>query len=271
LAKHARSPRLSDPDLLESVPCALCGADDAEVLRDDPPWKYVRCRGCRLIYVSPRPKPEAVEYVYKKKGVQDWVKRKTYGFRKMADLKNVGERLRRGEELVDVVGRYKTGGRLLDIGCNRGFLLANAVARGFEGHGIEIVEWQTKMVEAEFGVTIHHRPLREIDPPFPDGFFDAITLVDIVEHFYDPVADLGELHRILADDGFMLVNTPDAGSAYARVMGDDWLLDKPEEHLYLFDRGTLAAMLAKTGFAIERFEMSMGAFGEMDAHVRKAR
>ena len=254
---------------LENIKCALCGSDDAETLRKIPPWAYVKCLNCGLVYVNPRSRERAVQKVYEKNSFMSWFKKKTYERRKMADLKNIGERLKRGETLMYEVTRYKRGGRLLDIGCNRGFIIANAAAWGWDAYGIEIVPWATKLVEREFPVKIFHNRLREINPPFEDKFFDAVTMIDIIEHFHEPVEDLKELRRILKDDGFLLLNTPNVGSAHARVMGYDWLFDKPEEHLYLYDRKTLQALLEKTGFEIIKIQQSKGAPGEMEAHVKK--
>ena len=258
-------------ETLESVQCALCSSEDVEPLHEIPPWAYVRCRKCGLVYVNPRSRENAVQKVYEKSSFMSWFKKKTYNHRTMGNLKNIGERLTRGEKLMYEVNKYKQGGRILDIGCNRGFILANAAAWGWESFGIEIVPWATKLVEREFPVKIFNSRLREVKPQFEDRFFDAITMIDIIEHFHEPVKDMYEVHRILKDDGFLLINTPDIGSAYAKVRGNDWMFNKPEEHLYLYDRKTLKTLLEKTGFEITEFCQSKGAPGEMEVHVRKKR
>jgi len=108
---------------LENVNCVLCGADDTEMLREIPPWACAKYRKCGLVYVNPRSREQAVQKVYEKNSFMSWFKKKTYERRKMADLKNISERLRRGETLMTEVAQYKRGGRLLDIGCNRGFII----------------------------------------------------------------------------------------------------------------------------------------------------
>ena len=256
-------------ETIESVTCALCNTDEAQTLHEILPWAYVQCRNCGLVYVSPRSKEIAVQKVYEKSNFMSWFKKKTYNHRKMCNLKNIGDRLMRGEKLMHEVNKYKQGGRILDIGCNRGFILANAAAWGWDSYGVEIVPWQTKLVEKEFPVKIFNTRLREVAPPFEDGFFDAITMIDIIEHFHEPVEDMKEVHRILKEDGFLLINTPDIGSAFAKVSGYDWMFNKPEEHLYLYDKSTLKKLLDKTGFKIADFKQSKGAPGEMEVHVRK--
>lgn len=254
---------------IKIVHCVLCGTDDTETLREIPPWAYLKCRNCGLAYVSPQPKENAVQKVYEKNIFMSWFKKITNIYRKMANLKNIDDRLRRGENLLYEVAKYKQEGRLLDIGCNRGFILANASAWGWDAYGIEIVPWRTKLVEREFNVTIFNKRLREINPPFKDKFFDVVTMIDIIEHFHEPIKDLEEVHRILKDDGFLLLNTPDIGSAYAKIHGYDWTFNNPEEHLYLYDRKTLKALLDKTGFEIITFQQSKGTYGEMEVHIKK--
>jgi len=253
----------------EAVLCALCNADDTETLREIPPWAYVQCRKCGLVYANERATEQAVQRVYEKNKFMSWFKKHTYKHRKMGNLKNIGDRLHRGEKLMYEVTKYKQGGRLLDIGCNRGFILANAAAWGWEAYGVEIVPWATKLVEKEFSVTAFNCRIRDVDPQFETGFFDAITMIDIIEHFHEPVKDMMEINRILKDDGFLIINTVDIGSAYARLRGYDWIFEKPEEHLYLFDKVTMKKILDKTGFKITSFCQSKGAPGEMEVHIQK--
>ncbi len=257
-------------DNLETVRCAICDDNTTETVCSVPPWNYVKCKNCSLIYVNPRSKENAVQHAYEKGNLRTWFKQKTYSRRKLASLKNIDNRLKRGETLMYEIAKYKQGGNILDIGCNRGFLLANAAAWGWDAYGIEIVSWKTKLVQNEFdNVTIFNERLGDIDPPFKDKFFDAITMIDIIEHFHDPIKDMTDIHRVLKDDGFLLINTPDMSSAWLSIQGDEWKYDKPKEHLYLFDRNTLKLLLEKIGFEIMSFHQSKGYMGEMEVHVKK--
>src|SRR5262249_12855475 len=48
---------------------------------------------------------------------------------------------------------------------------------------------------------------------YPDGNFDLVIAAEIIEHLtYDPMHMLFEARRVLADDGYLLVTTPNVGS-----------------------------------------------------------
>src|SRR4051812_13851446 len=73
---HPRCPqpvtlrRRSDKDrpmlaaTLEDVPCDLCGQDDPAHLMTKNDYRVVRCRGCSLVYVTPRPRMAALTAIY---------------------------------------------------------------------------------------------------------------------------------------------------------------------------------------------------------------
>jgi SAM-dependent methyltransferase len=49
--------------------------------------------------------------------------------------------------------------------------------------------------------------------PFRDGSFDRVYCFDLVEHIDDIVGLMGEIHRVLAPDGSVLITTPHYSSA----------------------------------------------------------
>ena len=252
----------------EKVSCLLCGIDDTDIFCRKEGLTYVECRRCGLIYVNPRLTGKSLEKIYKGSFLRTWWKKFIYARRDVTSFKNLGPRLVRAEKLIAEVEQYKSGGKILDIGCNRGFLLATAVSRGWEAYGIEIVPWFPQVVAQRFPMKIYTEPLRDIAPPFPDGFFEAVTMIDIIEHLSDPLKDLREIKRILKPDGFLLVNTPDIGSAYATILGCEWGSVNPQEHYYLFGRKTFGDLARAAGFSIITIQPSKGSIGEMEIHLK---
>ena len=50
--------------------------------------------------------------------------------------------------------------------------------------------------------------------------------------------------------GILVINTPDAGSPYARAMGRNWHLIVPPEHLQYFRRSHIKTLLEESDFKI---------------------
>jgi len=254
---------------IEKINCPLCNLNNFELYAEIKNLNYVKCKSCGLVYVNPRLSDKYTQQIYSGKGLKTKFKSFLYSRRKMKDLENIENRLQRGELLMYEVEKYKKKGKILDIGCNRGFLLATADCWGWDAYGIELVKWMTKLVEKEFNVKIFNKELTEAGDSFCNGFFDAITMIDIIEHLRYPLKEMKEVNRILKKDGFLLINTVDVGSAYAKIEGSNWGHLNPSEHLVVFSRQTIKKLLEKCGFEIIRFQPSKGSAGEMEIHCRK--
>ena len=86
---------------------------------------------------------------------------------------------------------------------------------------------------------------------YPAKSYDVVTLWDVLEHTPDPKTEMREMHRLLKDDGLLVINYPDIGSWIARADGTSWvfLLDV---HLYYFTRATIRKLLGDAGFEVVR-------------------
>src|SRR5579859_2985108 len=119
------------------VLCNLCEIDDAEVLgvrrprsvaiARDLETRIVRCRRCGLIYPNPMPFADPDQ-------LQAQFEDLSY-FPSPVDEQRVGGYLRMVERIEKALGRT---GRLLDVGCGRGELIAAATQRGWRAVGFEV-------------------------------------------------------------------------------------------------------------------------------------
>ena len=256
---------------LENIDCPLCKTKEYDIYAEIKGLNYVCCKSCSLVYVNPRLSDSYTQQIYEGKKLKSRFKNILYSHRSMKDLENIDKRMLRGELLMYEVEKYQKAGKILDIGCNRGFLLAAAESWGWECYGIELVQWMTKLVEKEFKVTIFNQELLEVSREFENGFFDAVTMIDIIEHLRDPVKNICEVNRLLKNEGFLLINTVDAGSSHSRIFGKEWGHLNPLEHLCVFSRKTAKELLEKCGFEVIRFQPSKGSAGEMEIHVKKVK
>jgi len=52
---------------------------------------------------------------------------------------------------------------------------------------------------------------------YPDGYFDTIVMVAVIEHLIDPEIALKELHRVLKPGGRLIIDTPNIAKWTRRI------------------------------------------------------
>lgn len=101
-------------------------------------------------------------------------------------------------------------GRVIDIGCGNGVLLA-AFARAMTGWdlaGHDLNGRNVTALQAIPGFTgLLTEPLDRVR-----GHFDVVSMIHSLEHFPDPAMALAEARRLLTPDGVLLVQVPDAAA-----------------------------------------------------------
>jgi len=144
--------------------------------------------------------------------------------------------------------RAKDAPSVLDVGCATGALLAFLRGRGWRVTGVEISP-SADYAQNERKLDVRNRPLEENN--FSQGNFDVVLASHLIEHLNDPLSFLTETNRILKDDGYVFISTPNISGFQARLFGGAWR-SAIFDHLYLFSVRTLKAMLERTGFKVEK-------------------
>jgi SAM-dependent methyltransferase len=226
------------------VPCALCGRGDAlpvlhgSDLRRGLPGRFavVRCRGCGLAFVNPRPTREGIARYYP----PDYAPHRAGPPRRLEALYY---RLFRAPPVAP-------GSRVLDVGCGGGRYLLFLRARGYRVAGVEPNAALARELRERWGLEVSAGGLREA--ALPAASFDAVTFWWVLEHTHQPLDELREAHRLLRPGGCLVVALQNFASLARRLFGAHWHhIDLPS-HLYQFEPRTLARALAETGFLLER-------------------
>lgn len=204
-------------------------------------FRLVRCNECGLVYLNPRPDAAELASYYP----DDYEPFLRVDPRTMNLLSrwflNYGLRKRALPIL-----KHQARGRVLDIGCATGQYLDYIQTHSqWEVIGVEIDTSAAEFARKQFGLKVHNGDLKSAD--FPDGYFDAVTMWDVLEHLPDPKETLCEIKRILKPDGRLLFRVPIIDSLDAKIFGKHWAgLDTPR-HFHIYSRKTLFRLLEAAG------------------------
>ncbi|MBH24333.1 MAG: hypothetical protein CMH57_07775 [Myxococcales bacterium] len=238
--------------VFEEGPCPLCGAQ-----RPSPPiltgydstWRkegtftLVRCQECELVYQSPRPTRETMRYYYedcysgeKEEEMRTFMLES--GFSRMMSVYRVAT--------IEKVTPMKPGMRVLDIGASYGAFIEHArVKRGIEAYAIDLDPGSIeKFVNTE---DIDVRCGDVLEGMYETDYFDVITLLETLEHVYDPVVVLEEVRRILKPGGLVSLEVPNWDAVTRMVFGSWWLPLLLPTHLQHFSRRHLAMCAERAG------------------------
>ena len=247
---------------MESTICNLCGSNQTDLyyegrdrqLGGTKRFRLVRCRQCGLIYLNPRPSRDEIGRHYP----DDYEPFTRFSHDRSGPAARWSQ-TRYLDKRCKAVMRWKSSGRLLDVGCATGEFLARMMKYGWQVQGVELSPTAAEAARREYGLDVLTGDLAQAQ--FPDRCFDVVTLWDVLEHLYDPVAELAEINRILRDDGLLVIELPNTRSFDAALFGPYWIgLDMPR-HLYVFPPAPLKAMLKQGDFQIVSRRCASGGYG----------
>ena len=203
--------------------------------------QLVACARCGLQYVSPRLRADAVLEGYAARI------RRTVRLAGSRDAKSRSARCLDAdrahlESRARTSARHRNRRRILSVTSRRSAAGRPRAANRIAGSAIG--RWRT--------TACRFVPARSSSRTTLPSSFDVVTLWDVLEHTPDPKTEVRETHRLLKEDGLLVINYPDIGSWIARLMGRSWvfLLDV---HLYYFTREPrFAKLLEDAGFEIVR-------------------
>jgi SAM-dependent methyltransferase len=116
----------------------------------------------------------------------------------------------------------RCSGKLLEFGCEYGFLLSEA-ARRYTSVGVDVSAAALAHCRAQ-GLLAYH----PTDPAWEScAPYDVIVIFGCIEHLADPEAVLGGVRGTSANGSVLVLTTGDWSSLYARVSRSHWRLMTP--------------------------------------------
>ncbi|MBX3726149.1 MAG: class I SAM-dependent methyltransferase [Xanthomonadales bacterium] len=260
----ASSP-LADADVVTLTACPACGGDRHRRLATPGRWigpevfapltgrlGLAGCRDCGLVFVNPRPSSARLGAFYAGS---------TYDCHETAGSSSAGKV---ADHLMTIIERHLPAAaprHVLDYGAGGGGFLLSVRERGWRASGLEPGRRGLTACRAA-GLDMVERP-----EELPDARFGLVTFHHVFEHLEDPAAVLATVRRVLAPDGRLFIEVPNASALRARL-AMPWLtrrfaIDERYRafpiHLAYYSRATLTRVLADAGWAVEHsFTVGLG-------------
>jgi SAM-dependent methyltransferase len=228
------------PERSRIIACNLCGGRRHRKILQTRDYTFVRCADCRLCFQNPQPVFDDLKVRYG----QNYFEYELRNEENFFHLMKLGlQDIRFFERTADL----DQNRRFLDVGCATGMLLGYMRERGWAVQGVELCRESAEHGIRGKNIDIFIGTLEQA--ALPDSFFPAVHFSHLIEHVPDPRAFLLEVRRILAPGGFVVVVTPNIDGLQARLFRERWR-SAIADHLTLFSKKTLRAMLVATGYQI---------------------
>jgi SAM-dependent methyltransferase len=242
-----------------AAPCPLCGgrgaayaqATDIEYFSTDETFDYRLCAACDVLYIDPMP-GDRLDRIYPKnyysfaaghKGIVARIKERLDARAFRAFLKTIpGDRL-----------------KMLDVGGGTGWLAGLL-------RGIDARVALTQIVDIDTGAQAgaerngHRFFCGRIEDFRSAERYDAILMLNLIEHVTDPVSVLAKARDLLEPGGRIYIKTPNFRALDAALFRyRNWGGYHCPRHFVLFSRDGFAAAATRAGLRIEAFAYTQGA------------
>lgn len=235
---------------MRDVNCPVCGVEHYQrigttrdrLLGIPGEFQMVRCLECGVVYLNPQPTTDEILHYYP-------VDYDAYAGARVDEL----SRLQRWSVAYGLykrrraITRYLASGRLLEVGCATGaFLETMRTAGDWDVYGVDISEHAVNYARDRLGLNVFLGQLAEAQ--FPAEYFDVVVMWDVLEHLPDPKIALGEVQRVLRDDGWLIFRIPNLDSWGAKFFDTYWAGFDVPRHFTTFSVATVQRLLETTGF-----------------------
>ena len=261
--------------------CPLCGFSGEfiyqglkdRIFRAPGSWNLRKCKGsdCGVIWIDPCPAPDELKKAYadyythqscasdiQSNRLYQWLLQGYLAGRFGYDSEQTG----RFQKWLSCLIRFHPGfredwdfkvmylpasavGRLLEIGCGGGDMIAFMKQKGWNVSGVDTDPVAVQKARSR-GLPVHCGTLETAD--FSSNDMDVIAMNHAIEHVPDPAIMLRECYRILKIGGQLMLTTPNHESWGHSKFQNNWRGLEPPRHLFVFNPTSLNRLIHQAGF-----------------------
>ena len=242
--------------------CRICGAPSARIAGEveyyaDYEWKVCDCSVCRCRFTK---HDNSVYEMLHTSGVASYYNdyrtlaadcKRLFDQRDLAGLKHLLSQVSKYRFVLDELEREPIAGRLLEIGCSRGYLTSYFILAGRHILGVDVSEAALEGAREAFGEHFALAGSSAVDAGAP---YDVIYHVGMIGCVADPVGLTRKLLAMLKPGGRLLFNAPNLRGCYLR--GQLWFDSAPPPDVVtLFPAGFWKRQLADLANVDEHEQM----------------
>ncbi len=169
------------------------------------------------------------------------------------------------EDRIRFLGRFAKPGKVLDVGCSTGLFASQLRAAGWETYGSDISPYACARARELLGSDrVFEGAVEDLEPRFRRAL-DAVTLMDVIEHFADVVTPLKSIAAMLRPGGVLVLRTPTLHSPFYAIADLSYRLSAGRytgavlkiyhaEHFYFFNEESIRRLLESVGFEVLAIE-----------------
>lgn len=237
---------------METTPCAVCGEPRTWYLfskrdrfrysniKEQRRFDVVKCRSCGHVFINPRIKESSIREIYE----QDLFE--TYKYDSLHRVKvsvlydayhdRLQERLETFARYLAIIRKYRSSGKLLDIGTCFAYFLDVARKQGYDVTGVELSRQCVEFSQTALGISSMMQG-SILDVHLEPASFDLVTLWHAIEHLYHPAETIRRISGLLKPGGHLFITCP-IHTERILVRGV-----QPTEHIHYFRRDTLIRLV----------------------------
>jgi GT2 family glycosyltransferase/SAM-dependent methyltransferase len=223
-------------------------------------YRIVRCSKCGFMFVNPAPDWNVLSEIYTGADYFEGYHATATGIKSYIEA--MGQYNPLDENVIALIRKFKSRGRLLDVGCAGGRFLYNARKHGFEVSGIELNKAMVDYAARVLDLNVSHGTLETFAAK--GKAYDIVHAADVLEHLSDLRKNITIIKEMLSDNGILVIQQPLMynKSFFNLLLRINMFFKRnkystnPPLHLWEFNADTLKDFLERMGFEVIYYNIS---------------